>query len=395
MSVHDDSRAAVLHSFGATDGETEELLRYGENVFAAEHAALPLADEPFVEAWEEYAADARRRGALPALRERLVQLRFPVAAGVSATEAYQAATRRGDLPPGGTGIVLEEPAALRVFLHPTPAGRVGVVVTGCRADFVTLLRALARRNEPDPVPESMGACTLGGFVNWDRVHRLRARFEAGVLDAGGARTWDEAFAWVRARKELYQDRFILLSPGPYSGVAAAELGLEGTAWESMSLELRLEHECVHYLTRRVLGSMRNALLDELLADYAGLSAAAGRFRADWLLRCMGLEDPRGYRPGGRLENYRGTPPLSDGAFAVLGAMVRRAARTLEDMDRRLPPAARTRSGRAEVVLALAGLSLEALASDAGEPLLRARLAAGGSGTPSEAPGRPRGVPAGV
>lgn len=376
MTMDHDARASVLRGLGATDGETEELLRYNENVFAADPPPeLPLDDEPFVEAWSGYAAEARRDGALPALRRRLVQLRFPVAAGVSATEEYQAATRRGELPEGGEGTVLERPEALRVFLHPTPAGRVPVVQAGCRPDFITLLRALARRNEPEPVPASVGACTLGGFVNWDRVRRLRERFDAGTLHADGAESWDEAFAWVRERKEMYQDRLVLLAPGGYSGVPAAELGLEPGAWERMSLHLRLEHECAHYLTRRVLGSMKNALLDELLADYAGLSAAAGRFRADWLLRFLGVEAGDAYRPGGRLENYRGKPPLSDGAFAVLCALVRRAARTLEAVDGRLPAWARTPAGRARVVLAIAGVGVEGLASEAGEWLLHARVAA--------------------
>ena len=30
--------------------------------------------------------------------------------------------------------------------------------------------------------------------------------------------------------------------------------------------------------------MRNNILDELVADYMGITAAAGRYRADWFLR---------------------------------------------------------------------------------------------------------------
>jgi len=63
--------------------------------------------------------------------------------------------------------------------------------------------------------------------------------------------------------------------------------------------------------------MRNNLLDEVIADYFGITAACGRFRADWLLRFFGLESYPRYRAGGRLEHYRGDPPLSDAAFLVL------------------------------------------------------------------------------
>ncbi len=94
-----------------------------------------------------------------------------------------------------------------------------------RADFVSLVQSLARRNEPEAIPVSMGACIVAGYNNWDRVARLRERFERGEPVAEGASDWSEAFRAVRERKEMYQDRFVLLSSGPYSGVPAAELGL--------------------------------------------------------------------------------------------------------------------------------------------------------------------------
>jgi hypothetical protein len=360
-------RERVLRGLGAGDAEVAELLAYNQTAFRLEGApgpdAFPLPDEPFVEAWAGYAADAERRGVLPVLREHLVQLRFPVRAGISATEAYGAATRRGVLPDGDVdgGLALEAPDELRLFLHPTPAGRVPVLVAGTRADFVALLRALARRNEPDPVPASMGATAIGGYVNWGRVAELRRRFDAEELDAGGAADWSAAFRWVRERRELYQDRFILLAPGGYSGVAAADVHLGAEEWLRMSLAIRLEHECAHYFTRRVLGSMRNALHDELIADYAGIVGAAGRFRADWFLRFMGLEDPSAYRPGGRLESYRGTPPLSDGAFAVLQALVRSVACNVEQIDRHLRSNPLAELSLPAILLALASVTLEELA----------------------------------
>jgi hypothetical protein len=137
-----------------------------------------------------------------------------------------------------------------------------------------------------------------------------------------------------SQKEQYQDRFILLSEGPYSAVPAHELELDDEPWRKLSLVIRREHECAHYFTRRVFGSMRNHLLDELIADYCGIYAALGRFRADWFLRFVGLEKFPHYREGGRLQNYRGDPPLSDAAFTVLQAVVKVAAEKLERSNRR-------------------------------------------------------------
>jgi hypothetical protein len=214
---------------------------------------------------------------------------------------------------------------------------------------------------------------VSGYNNWSRVGELRRRWEALDPAARETATWGEELQ--RTPRELYQDRFILLSDGPYSAVPAAELGLDETEWREMSLVIRREHECAHYLTRRLFGSMRNNLLDELIADYAGLVAATGGFRADWFLRFVGLEEFPRYRPGGRLDLYRGKPPLSDGAFRVLQSLVKSAAWNLE----------RFRGPRemALTIAALASLRLEDLASEGAEELLnRAAIAAAAAVCPS-------------
>ncbi|WP_420128811.1 DUF7005 family protein [Longimicrobium sp.] len=362
QSSRDRARADTLRAFGAGPAEVEELLDYNRPLFAIPSALdLPLADEPFVETWVRYAADAKSRGVLPVLREHLVQLRFPVAAGISETEAYQAATRKGVLPAGTADLRLENADGLRLLIHPTPAGAVPVLLTPCRADFESLVRALTRKNEPAPLPASMGACMVAGYNNWGRVAEVRRRWEAGEVDAGGARDWSTAFARLKPRKELYQDRFVLLSSGPYSGVPAEAMEMEPEEWSRASITIRLEHECTHYFTRRVLGSMRNNLLDELLADYAGIVAATGRFRADWFLRFMGLDVEDGCRADGRIWTYRGDPPLSDAAFAVLQRLVRAAVARVKEVDGGLDDGFRAPLGRARVLLALAELTLEELA----------------------------------
>jgi hypothetical protein len=370
-------QAERLAAFGASPSEVGELLRYNENPFDLSSlgpgTVFPLPDEPFVAVWEAWVEEARARGAFAVLREHLPQLRFPVQAGISRTEDYIAATRRG-VPPdrlaGASGLTLTRPDLLELVLHPSPAGRIPVLVIRGREEFATLLRALARKGEPDPVPDSQGALMVSGYNNWVRIRELQRRWEARDLSERETATWSEEFARITPRRELYQDRFILLSNGPYSAVPASDLGLDEDEWREISLAIRRDHECAHYFTRRLFGAMRNNALDELIADYAGLVGALGRYRADWFLRFLGLEEPSCYREGARLEIYRGDPPLSEGAFRVLQALVREAAANVGRFDAGLPPGPRSLQDRALALTALASHRLEDLAALGGDAVLR-------------------------
>ncbi len=387
-----DSAAAAENPAGgaiATPGDAELSAYCAQRYDAAQLApgtAFPLPDEPFVAVWQEWARQAEERGAFSVLREQLPQLRFPVRQGISQEAGYRAATLRGTPPeeiPEATGLELERPESLELTLHASPAGRIPLIVVRHRPDFAAVLRALARRNEPTPVPDSQGALMVAGYNNWPRLHALRRAWEArpaAEREAPATATWGEEMKRLQARPELYQDRFILLSDGPYSAVPARDLGLAEDAWRAISLALRRDHECAHYLTRRLFGSMRNNLLDELVADYAGMAAAAGRFRADWLRRFFGLESGPGadYRPGGRLDLYRGDPPLPDPAFEQLQALAGAAAAEIERFDTRLretgPAGEESARDRALVLLALATLRVDEIAAPGGAERLAHQLA---------------------
>jgi hypothetical protein len=382
-----DLQDSVLTALGASPGEVAELRAYNENVFDlgafSPQTRFPLPDEPFVAFWESVVAESRSRGAFAVLRERLPQLAFPIREGISRTEAYQAATRRGvpiESIPEATGLDLAHPEAVEVVLHTSPAGRIPLLIARRRPEFTALIQALTRKNEPEPVPVAQGALMISGYNNWYRVRELRSRWEALEPAAREAATWNEEFQRLQAHKDLYQDRFILLSDGPYSAVPAADLGLDEDEWRELSLIIRRDHECAHYLTRRLFGSMRNNLLDELIADYAGLVGAMGRFPAAWFLRFLGLEDFPRCRAGGRLDIYRGDPPLSDGAFQVLQRLIREAALNLERFDAPLAAAPRNPAETAVTLAALASFRLEDLAAPGAEEkidravgLLRDRL----------------------
>lgn len=363
--------------FGATAAQADELVAYEGEAYDCDirlGTGMIGGDQPFLATWEGYVREAESIGAAGCLRSHLIQLRFPIGEGVSSTDSYRAATRRGefDRAPNGDGVRFASPDGIRLFLHPTAAGRVPVILAEDRRDFEILVRALTHRNEPDPIPSSMGACIVGGYNNWDRLARLRASWAANAVDTSSDAWW-RAFRSLAPRRELYQDRFILLSSGPYSGVPAEALRLAQDAWRHLSVVIRLEHECTHFITRCLLGSMRNCLLDELVADYAGIVAARGHFRYDWFLHFMGLECFPGCRPNGRLWNYRGEPPLSDGAFEVLQRCVVEAARRLEHFDVTYGAAWRSLTGRAQMAIALARTGLATLASAEAEEVLASQL----------------------
>lgn len=324
-SLH--ARAAVLRQLGASDAAVDELLPYGVSLAsAAPRAALaPAGDEPHVAVWREYAADAAARGAVAALRDRFVQLSCPIEAGISQTPEYRAATRQGrfdDVRAWGRPLPIADPDGVRLAIVPTMAGDVPVIVADHRADFEALARAFTARNEPEPIPPSAGACLVSGLINWDRVARHRAAWEAAQPD-GGAAGWGDEFKRLAADKAAYQDRLILLSRGPYSNVDSGDAD-----WLDRSLTIRREHECAHYYTWRVFGTIRTHVFDEILADFVGLVRAYGHYPGDVARRCLGI-DADGRRLGGRIDNYRGTPAVSDAAFDLLAVVAARATANLE------------------------------------------------------------------
>jgi hypothetical protein len=384
-TTNESKRSEILRKFGANTAEIKELLAYNQNVFEQDWIKtplqFPLESEPHIAVWQEYLTAAETSNPWEILKNVLVQLRFPIQEGISQTEAYRAATTKGIEPREITGLILQEPEKLQLKIHRSLAGEIPVLITGNRSDFVSLVQAIARRNEPVSIPDSMGACMVGGYNNWNRIRRYRQQWEINHPNhpnnpANSELAWSAEFQRLIPRKELYQDRFIILSDGFYSNVDPEAIGLTEAEWRRLSLTIRLEHECTHYFTRRVFNSMRNNLLDELIADYRGIVAAAGHYRADWFLHFMGLEAFPHYRAGGRLQNYRGEPSLSDGAFEILQALVTAAAANLAKCDRQYNQL-RTAENQTLMLMALTHLTIEELASEAAGdwawPTLRDRI----------------------
>lgn len=374
--MHNNSaafEAKILRCFGAGQDDLSLLLDYVSNPMSASalpaRLTLPLQDEPFAAAWQVYAREAEQSGFLQVLPQRLIQLNFPIEPGISSSQEYQAAGKKGQFPEDrGPGPAFAAPEQLKVFVHDSPAGSIGVLLAGERQDFVTLVQALLHKNEPVPVPDSLGAFMVSGYNNWDRLRSYKQAWMANQGTSGDDFSWMLEFEQLKKKKELYQDRFMILSSGPYSGVQAAKLGQGQEEWLQSSLRLRLEHECTHYFTRRVFSSMQKNLWDELLADYMGILAAQGAYNAKWFLLFLGLEDYPEYRSGGRFEKYL-PESLPDSGFSVLQEMTLSASWHMQALDEEFGVQLRTPHGRSVMLLSLCLTGFAALAS----PDFRARF----------------------
>jgi len=371
-------RAAVLRSCGAAPDVVDELLAYGAPPAggAAVPVSVPLADEPHVDAWQDYEAQARHIGAINALAPHFAQLRFPIQAGISGLDPYRRATRQGRFEEADAfhpGLAFRHPERVELHVCETMGGRVPVLVAADREDFVALVQAFTERNEPVVVSPAMGACLVRGLNNWSRIGAYRREWEREHGEADGD-LWADEFRRLAERKDLYQDRLVILSSGSYSAVASADVGLQQRDWLARSLVIRREHEFTHYFTYRVFGAIRSHVFDELIADFVGLVHAFGRYRADLALRFLGLESYPLSRAEGRLGMYRGQPPLSDAAMTIVGGLAVKAAQNLATIDAVYRVSPSDLSALGGLTLALFTLSLEELASADALELVSNRLA---------------------
>ncbi|MCL2048801.1 MAG: hypothetical protein FWG87_08745 [Defluviitaleaceae bacterium] len=238
------------------------------------------------------------------LRNMFIELNFPIIEGQSKNPLFAAALRRGQLPPICEGEwIPANPEGVRLYLHPTPVGRLPVIECEADEDFVRLMQSLVYRCEPRSVPDSRGAGLLKNYNNWARI-RMR----------GGSIPKDST---------LYKDCIALLSHRYYSGTEPELFGLTPQEWRLKSLVIRREHEAAHYMTQRYYHSAKSEIHDELIADFMGLTAAFGFYEPNFLLAFLGLYPT--YRKGGRLAHY-----LEKEGFDELCGTIVQAARSIGD-----------------------------------------------------------------
>jgi hypothetical protein len=315
-----------------------------------------LGSEPFVVNWLSLLHEASRTSVRQVLEETLFEFTFPVAEGMSSSLAHKALSMPswgGSVPPRAPsengGPAWESPDKWRLTLCNTAGGLLPVIEPVSRRDFVLMVQAIIHRNEPVPVPDSIGAFLVSGYTS-RKIHReVRDALSHGTLasDARDPRLWSE--------------KFLLLSSGRYSDVAAEDMGIEPEEWIRVSRLIRLEHEGCHYLVRRFYPRIVFGLQDELVADFAGLMAAFGEFRAAHFLRFMGIDDSGVARPAGRFAHYQRPLTENEDAKAAVGRLLVAAAKNVEAMFKTWDMARWLRQ-RHVVIPALTWLGLEEIAA---------------------------------
>lgn len=215
------------------------------------------------------------------LSEIYPQILFPIESGIHNTDEYRNVCLRGfkcDRKPDFTFSekdVLEEIG--------TEAGTATVLTLHSREDFVKMIQCLYYKCEPVAIPDSMGASTIIGLNNWDKV---------------------------RAGEKNYKDMIVVLSSGIYSNVSAADvykatsekIKLSDEEWIEKSITIRKFHELRHFVDRKLRPDDIDVLRDEIAADRDGLIAAFGYYDKDLAKLFLGIEG-EAYREGGRLANY--------------------------------------------------------------------------------------------
>ena len=255
------------------------------------------------------------------LSTRYPQLLLPIQEGMRNTEEYKNAVLCGEPLSGEPDFRTTPEDTLTV--ENTPAGPAEVLYLADRGDFEHALRALAYRCEPTEILPSVGASTIRGLINWEKIRQHKTAY----LCSGGT-DWNAEFKRFTADKTNYLDTLLLLSRGEYSAVPAAELGIVPEDWIAASLTIRKYHELTHFVCRKLRPENIDAVRDEIQADMIGLLAAFGHYDTALARRFLGI-DTDVCRPGGRLSHYTTPEELPDAAA--------RAHALIDDYARRIEP----------------------------------------------------------
>jgi hypothetical protein len=192
-----------------------------------------------------------------------------------------------NVPHGEKDIILKNPEGVKLEIYNSIAGPIPVIYALTVEDFEELVIKLVKKGKEFPGIKKTGASFAYGSTN----------------------------------------RFIVLSNKPYSNIPAEKLGLKEDQWKDYSLKIRREHECTHYFTKRFLGSSRNNIHDELVADFAGITSAAGKYYANWFLTGMGIDKYPEVQEEGRFIIY--TSGISGDSCEILKKITFKAANNIE------------------------------------------------------------------
>ncbi|WP_336704656.1 DUF7005 family protein [Chryseobacterium indologenes] len=312
----------------------EKLETYLQNKFSSERLKTVASEEnACVEFWKYY-LQKTDESHFQILKDFYPQLYFPIETEINKTEDYINAVLKGkdSFKNLQTHLFLNHAEGISIQLHKDISGTIPVISINDSQDFVVIAQSLLYKNNPKPIPSSMGAFLANGINNWERIHALKKEW----IENRPSNNWNNEFSKnILPIPELYKDKIIVVSTKPYSNIQAAHLGLSEDEWKAYSYSIRLEHECTHLYTLQRYGCASNNLHDELIADYIGIAKTLGNYNKEWMLAFMGLENYPQYREGSRLENYIDRIDISGDRFQDLTKIIKNAIETIAGFDEEL------------------------------------------------------------
>lgn len=234
--------------------------------------------------------------------DKYPQVGLPLKEGTKNTDEYKNAVLRGKKIKNISNDFSEgEDDYIEVVA--TPAGDASILYLDDRKDFEIAIQKLAHKCEPTNIPASMGASTISGLINWEKIHNHEKEYK----DNGGA-FWDIEFHMFTEDASNYKDSLIVLSGGEYSAVSAKDVNsqtgenLSEEEWKQASIIIRKYHELTHFVCQKLYPDHKSAIRDEIIADAIGIIAAFKSYKPKVAKLFLGLEGST-YREGGRLQNY--------------------------------------------------------------------------------------------
>lgn len=232
------------------------------------------------------------------MAQRYMQLYLKPQDGMSNSEIYKNIVLKGKKPGTSELRAFSHSERDRIFHKNTPAGEVEILYLYLREDFEQFIRIMMYRCEPATIPKSMGAAIISGIVNWRKIERHQMQYLLG-----GGMDWDAEFKRFTAEKANYSDTLIVVSQGAYSNLHYEETPYNEQKWMDVSLEIRIYHECAHFICGKLYSELKNVLWNEIIADCFGLLNATGSYNSCLAKAFLGVSEV-GYIEGGRLKNYR-------------------------------------------------------------------------------------------
>lgn len=233
------------------------------------------------------------------LKNQYPQLLLPIKPGISKSDLYKNVVYLGSSVPSGEeefGFTLSDQDYLTK--ENFTCGEITILFLPVRKDFENFVQKTAYRCEPKKIPASMGAVTISGLNNWEKIKRGKSVYEENsFFKENGTNPSD-----FLKNKYNYQDSIIVLSQGFYSGLAPKDTPYSNEEWLDIALQIRKYHELTHYICRKKYSTLKNALLDEIFADCMGLIISVGRYEDLLAKQFLGIDREK-YKQGMRLENY--------------------------------------------------------------------------------------------